>query len=94
MTKDKKWPKLKLFSHHLFNALPPPLTLLIHCSFVSKSEAGPIIPSPVRAMMKFERVSPVVQRMMSSMMSWLMHEEDTKVQAGQVLKEINKVGGF
>ena len=50
-----------------------------------------MFPSPVRALMKFESNSPMVQRMMSSMMSWGMHEEDAKVQAGQVLREINKV---
>ncbi|CAN0137228.1 unnamed protein product, partial [Ascophyllum nodosum] len=60
-------------------------------TFVSKSEGGPMFPSPVRALMKFESISPMVQRMMSSMMSWVMHDEDAKVQAGQVLREINKV---
>ena len=50
-----------------------------------------MFPSPVRALMKFESISPMVQRMMSSMMSWVMHDEDAKVQAGQVLREINKV---
>lgn len=59
--------------------------------FVSKIEAGPMFPLPVRLMMKFDSMSPVVQRMMSTMMSWMMHEEDGKVKEGQVLRDINKV---
>lgn len=53
-----------------------------------------MFPSPVRAMMKFKAIAPLVQRMMSSMMSWMMFDEDGKIEAGQVLKDINKVSRF
>lgn len=50
-----------------------------------------MFPLPVRLMMQFKSIAPVVQRLMSAMMSWMMFEEDTKVPAGAVLKDINKV---
>eukprot|EP00904_Undaria_pinnatifida_P000205 jgi/Undpi1/10185/HiC_scaffold_28.g12638.m1 len=41
--------------------------------------------------MKFKPASPVIQRLLSSLMSWMMDNQDGKVRAGQVLEEINKV---
>lgn len=50
-----------------------------------------MFPLPIRLIIKFKPASPIVQQVMSSMMSWMMDNEDGKVRAGQVLKEINKV---
>ena len=50
-----------------------------------------MFPLPMRMMMKFKPASPIVQRAMSWMMSWMMDNQDGKVRAGQVLKEINQV---
>ncbi|CAM9304919.1 unnamed protein product [Ectocarpus sp. 4 AP-2014] len=60
-------------------------------TFVSKTEAGPMFPLPMRMMMKVQKATPLLQRAMSWMMSWMMHGEDVKVEAGKVLKEINEV---
>lgn len=59
--------------------------------FVSKTESGPMFPLPVRMMMKIKPMTSAVQRMTSWMMSWLMHGEDGKIEAGKVLREINEV---
>ncbi|CBJ25480.1 alkylhydroperoxidase [Ectocarpus siliculosus] len=59
-------------------------------TFVSKTEAGPMFPLPMRMMMKVQPAAPLLQRAMSWMMSWMMHGEDGKVEAGKVLKEINE----
>ena len=45
-------------------------------------------------MMKFKPASPIVQRMMSCVMAMMMDHQDRKIRAGQILKEINKVGTF
>lgn len=50
-----------------------------------------MFPLPVRMMMKIKTMTPAVQRMTSWMMSWLMHGEDAKIEAGKVLREINEV---
>lgn len=68
---------------------PPPPTRLV--SFVSKTEVGPTFPPLIRMMMKLTPKSPTIQRLMSCMMSVMMDNQDGKVRAGQVLKEINKV---
>lgn len=60
-------------------------------SFVSKSEGGPMFPLPIRMMVKLKPASPIIQRLMSWGMSWMMDNQDGKVEAGRVLKEINKV---
>eukprot|EP00903_Cladosiphon_okamuranus_P009354 g8920.t1 len=60
-------------------------------AFVSKEEEGPMFPLPVRMMMKMRVAGPLVQRMMSWMMSWMMYGEDSKVEAGKCLADINKV---
>ncbi|CAM9651319.1 unnamed protein product [Discosporangium mesarthrocarpum] len=59
--------------------------------FVSKEESGPMFPYPIRLMMRFKSLTPMVQRMMSTMMGWLMYAEDRKVEAGKVLRDINAV---
>lgn len=53
-----------------------------------------MFPLPFRAMMQFEFLAPVIQRVMGSMMSLVMRDEDSKVPKGQVLVEINKVGNY
>ena len=50
-----------------------------------------MFPLPVRMMIKFKPASPIIQHVMSWGMSWMMDNEDSKVRAGQVFKEINKV---
>lgn len=50
-----------------------------------------MFPLPMRMMMKVQPATPLLQRAMSWMMSWMMHGEDVKVEAGKVLKEINEV---
>ncbi|CAM9525996.1 unnamed protein product, partial [Scytosiphon promiscuus] len=60
-------------------------------AFVSRTESGPMFPLPVRMMMKAKPMTSAVQRMTSWMMSWLMHGEDAKIEAGKVLREINEI---
>lgn len=50
-----------------------------------------MFPLPIRMMVKVKPASPIIQRLMSWGMSWMMDNQDGKVQAGQALKEINKV---
>lgn len=50
-----------------------------------------MFPLPIRLIIKFKPASPIVQKVMSSMMSWMMDNEDGKVRAGKVLKDINEV---
>eukprot|EP00903_Cladosiphon_okamuranus_P009353 g8919.t1 len=50
-----------------------------------------MFPLPVRMMMKMRVAGPLVQRMMSWMMSRMMYGEDSKVEAGKSLADINKV---
>lgn len=68
-----------------------PVPVPIPRRFVSKSESGPMFPLPVRLMMQFRSLAPMVQRMMSAMMSWMMYEEDSKIAPGAVLRDINEV---
>ncbi|CAM9586097.1 unnamed protein product, partial [Hapterophycus canaliculatus] len=60
-------------------------------AFVSKTESGPMFPLPMRRMMEIKPMTPAVQRVTSWAMSWLMHGEDSKIEAGKVLREINEI---
>ena len=50
-----------------------------------------MFPLPIRMMLKLKPASTIIQRLMSWGMSWMMDNQDVKVEAGQVLKDINKV---
>lgn len=50
-----------------------------------------MFPLPMRFMLKFDSVAPIVHRAMSWMMSWMMHGEDKKVKPGKTLTGINGV---
>lgn len=50
-----------------------------------------MFPLPIRMMVRVKPASPIIQRLMSWGMSWMMDNQDGKVEAGQALKEISKV---